>query len=69
MTPRNIRSFTYKVSPTWLPKHEQNKYNNTDYYMDGGNPTIHLPYTKNFRRQKNAKSGRNKGFLREEHTN
>jgi hypothetical protein len=35
-----IRSYTHKVSPTWLPTHELNKNDtNTHAEVDGENPS------------------------------
>ena len=32
--PRNVRSYTHKVSPTWLPKGDLNKDNTNDSHVN-----------------------------------
>lgn len=48
--PRNVTSYTHKVSPTWLSKHELNK-DNTDRHAKvyERQPIRPQPYTKNYK--------------------
>ena len=49
VSPRNVRSYTHKFSPTLLPKHELNKgTNNRHARVDGVKTTRSQPYTKDW---------------------
>lgn len=58
MSPRNVRSYTLKISPTWLPKHTLNKNTTIDMLMRMGKSSQgrSQPYTKNDKQQRNAES-------------
>lgn len=61
---RNVRSYTDKISPTWLSKHELNE-DNTNRHADrdwGKLRRSHL-YTKSYRQLRRAERGRKTGWL------
>ena len=71
LSPRNVRSYIHKVSPTrnparksflkaTLPKHELNKDDTNGHAkVDRKKPTSPQPQSKNYRQLRNAESGRN----------
>lgn len=46
VSPRNVRRYTHKSSPTWLPKNDLNKDNTNRHAMDKGKSLRLHPYTK-----------------------
>ena len=47
LSPVHIRSYTQKVSPTWMPKCELSEDKTNEYgKLDGGKPMRPQPYTK-----------------------
>lgn len=58
MSPSNVRSYTYKVSPTWMPKHERNKDNTNEYAKhDKEKPIGPQLNTENYRQLRTAGVG------------
>ena len=56
---RNVRSYTYQVSPTWLPKQKLKKGNNKCTIIDNRRKLRrHQPYTKIYSQPKNAEGKR-----------
>ena len=55
--PCDVRSFTHKVLPVWMSKHELNKDNsNRHAKVDTEKPTMPQPYTMSVRQLRNAES-------------
>lgn len=52
MSPRNVRSYTQKVSPTWLSKPELNKDSNRPAKASRGEPTGPRPYAEDSRQRR-----------------
>ena len=59
MPPSDVLSYTHKVSPTWLPKHELNRDHIRHGKVDGRNPRRPQSYTENYRYLRNVESKRN----------
>ena len=58
LSPRNVRSYTHKTSPTWLPKHELSKDSNRYGNVDREEPWCPNP-RENYRQPRTAESWRN----------
>lgn len=52
----HVRSYTIKISPVWLLKHELNKNSNRHANMGKGKPTRPPPCTKNQRQLRNGRT-------------
>lgn len=59
VSPQNVRSYTYEVWPTRLPKHELNKDSNNHAEVDGQELTRHQPYWCHYRELRDTENGRN----------
>lgn len=67
MSPSDVRSYTYKVSPTRMPKHEQSKDNTNEYARRDEEKTGPQLNTRNYRQLRKAGGG-HVGFPREKHS-
>lgn len=64
VSPISVRSFTYKVVPTWIWNWELNKANNDRHAKEDRGPLL---YTKSSRQSRNVESGRSCLPLRRAH--
>lgn len=54
MSPSDVRRYTYKVSPTRMPKHEQSKDNTNEYARHDEEKTGPQLNTRNYRQLRKA---------------